>query len=387
MRATVKRVLGVGLQIEQLFRGRNLTPANTRSVLILEYRTPLGCCVHLTPVFEALKQSRPEMELTVATRGVGLETLRHNRFVDHLIETPNALTSTLQAALVLRRELSHRRAQPDCVLTGASDQRSRIALLALLASSGWRGGYTQLPASYQRPLAYDLALSLIGNNLQLAGLLGCGTTHREPTVFFSQDDRAKALLLRTSLAGEMQPLVVLVTQNSGGQATGWPVERFVEVIRFLQQRGLAIAYVGTLEEAERIGSVRSAADGIGVSVAGKTSVSELAALLAASDYVISLDTGTMHVGRSAGVPMVVLGPSWQKPLEWLPLGLDHVTILRGENRSSVPPGYQLDEIDARSVIDAITDLMERFPASAASRKARLDRGLSSVDHLAPKNID
>ena len=305
--------------------------------------------------------------------------------MDHLIETPDALTSTWQAASVLRQQLRRLRLRPDCILTGASDQRSRIAALALLASSGWRGGFTQLPAAYQKPLTYDPSLSLVGNNLQLASLLGCATAHREPRVFFSAKDVAKALEIRGSIANETQPLVVLVTQNSGGQATGWPTERFVEVIRFLAHRGLAIAYVGTSAEAERISSLRFAAGNVGVSVAGKTSVSQLAALLAASDAVISLDTGSMHVGRSAGVPMVVLGPSWQKPLEWLPLGMDYVTILRGADRDSVPPGYQLDEISASSVISAITDLTERFPASAAARSARLDRGLSSVDHLAPKN--
>ncbi len=349
---------------------------------MLEYRIPLGCCVHLTPIFEAIKHARPEIQLIIATRGVGLATLRHNPYVDCLIETPDVLTSTWQAASVLREQLRQRRLRPDCVLTGASDQRSRIALLALLATSGWRGGFTQMPAAYQKPLTYDPTRSLIGNNLQLADLLGCAPKHFEPRVFFSQQDHAKALSLRAGIALQMQPLVVLVTQNSGGQATGWPVERFVEVIRFLHHQGLAIAYVGTTAEAERIDALRVAAGDLGVSVAGKTTVSELAAMLATCDYAISLDTGTMHVARSAGVPMVVLGPSWQKPLEWLPLGIDHVTILRGEDRSSVPPGYQLDEISARSVIDAIMDLVQRFPASAEARRARLDRGLSPTDHLA-----
>lgn len=337
--------------------------------------------MHLTPVFEAIKRSRPEVEIVVATRGVGLQTLRHNPFIDHLIETPDALAHTLQAASVLRDQLRRRGLQPQCVLTGASDQRSRIALLGLLSSTGWRGGFTLLPSVYQRALEYDPTQSLLGNNLRLAGLLGCATTHREPSVFFCAQDSAKAQSLRASIAKDNQPLAVLVTQNSGGQATGWAIERFVEVIRFLQREGLAIAYVGTAAEAERISDLRRAADDVGVSIAGKTSVSGLAAFMAASDYAISLDTGTMHVGRGAGVPMVVLGPSWQKPLEWLPLGFDHVTILRGEDRGSAPPGYQLDEISARNVIDAMADLIRRFPASLAARDARLARGLSTVDHL------
>ena len=355
-------------------------------MLVLEYQTALGCCVHLTPAFEAIKQARPEIELTVATRGVGLEVLRHNPFVDSLIGTPDPLKHTVGATSVLRAELRRLALRPECVLTGASDQRSRIALLALLASSGWRGGFTQLRGAYQKPLTYDSTRSLIGNNLRLAGLLDCTPAHREPKVFFSSQDVEKARSLRAGVAREGQPLAVLVTQNSGGQATGWAVERFVEVVRFLECQGCAVAYVGTAAEAERVEGVRRAADSIGVSVAGQTTVSELAAFLAMSDYVISLDTGTMHVGRSVGVPMVVLGPSWQKPLEWLPLGLDQVTILRGADRASVPPGYQLDEITAQSVIEATADLMHRFPASSASREDRIARALSGVDHLPRRDV-
>ena len=91
---------------------------------------------------------------------------------------------------------------------------------------------------------------------------------------------------------------------------------------------------------------------------GRTSVTELAALLAMSDAVVSLDTGTMHVGRAVGVPMVVIGPSWQRPIEWLPLGVPQVRILRGEDREDVPEGYRLDEVEAGEVMAALRELME-----------------------------
>ena len=128
--------------------------------------------MHLTPVFEAMKRARPEIEIAVATRGLGLQVLRHSRFIDHLIETPNPTTDLPGAVLGLRQELRRRGLRPECVLTGASDQRTRIALMGALATGGWRGGFTQRPELYRRPLAYDAGLSLIGNNLRLAALAG-----------------------------------------------------------------------------------------------------------------------------------------------------------------------------------------------------------------------
>jgi ADP-heptose:LPS heptosyltransferase len=354
---------------------------DVRQALILEYRLPLGCLVHMTPVFEAIKRTRPDVEITVATRGPGLQVLRHSPYIDHLIETPDPTTHLIAAARTLRSELSSRSIRPDCVLTGASDQRTKIALLALLGSSGWRGGYTLKPALYQQPLQYDQSRSLIANNLKLATLVGGSDQPTEPRILFSQGDAKVAANLLETANPQGHPIVAVVTQNSGGQSTGWHTDGFVRVIRNVAERGFAIVYVGTAAESAAIEAIREAAGGIGVSVAGKTTIDELAALLAQADFAVTLDTGTMHVARSVRLPMVILGPSWQKPIEWLPLDLENVRILRGEDRMGVPEGYRLDEISAESVIAALGELVELYPPTLEAREKRLQSGLSEIDHL------
>jgi len=375
---------GVAMAAERILRGSRVEvdSEKVKSVLFLEYLLPLGCCVHLTPVYEAIKRSRPEMTVTVATRGLGLAVLRHNSFIDHLIETPDPFSDLFGAARALRAELQRRKLQPDCTFTGASDQRTRIALLGLLAGGGWRGGFTLAPQLYRRPLRYQWDRSQIDNNLRLAELIGAGAGHLEPRVFFSRADVATA----RSMAQEIdpsadKPLLVLVTQGSGGQRTGWHKDRFVEVIQYAHDvLGCAIAYVGTAADTVAVEQIRQAAGGIGTSLTGRTSVTELAALLALSDAVVSLDTGTMHVGRAVGVPMVVMGPSWQKPLEWLPLQVANVRILRGEDRTEVPADYKLDEVEASAVIASLTDLLQAYPANPAQREQRLQASVSEVEH-------
>ena len=363
------------LAAERAVRGRGVEPARVRRVLVLEYRLPLGCVVHLTPVFEAMKRSRPEIEIAVATRGLGLEVLRHSRFVDHLVEAPDPTVELGAAVWGLQRELRWRGFKPECVLTGASDQRTRIALMGMLGARGWRGGFTVSPGLYQRPLGYDAGLSLIGNNLRLAKMIGCEAEMTRPRVFFSEGDAAKARELLREVNPEGRPVVVMVTQNSGGQNTGWHEERFVAVIRNAAERGFAVVYVGTAGDAASVEGIRAAAEGVGTSIAGRTSVSELSAVLAMSDWMVTLDTGTMHVGRAVGVPMVVLGPSWQKPVEWMPLGVENVRVLRGEDREGVPEGYRLDEIEAEAVIAALGELVEIYPAAEEARNARVGEGV------------
>jgi ADP-heptose:LPS heptosyltransferase len=372
------------LAVEGMFRRKVAAgePERVNQVLVLEYMLPLGSCVHLTPFFEAMKLCRRDVGMTVATRGLGLQVLRHSPYVDRLIETPDPLTDLKAAVFSLRRSLRGFGVHADCVLTGASDQRTRIALLGLLAASGWRGGYTVNSGLYQRALQYDKSVSLITNNLRLAGLLGCNSDAIEPRVFFSREnaDAARALLSEVNPAG--RPVVAMVTQNSGGQATGWHTERFVRVIRHAaEELGYAVVYVGTSGDVVAIEGIRQAAGGIGASVAGRTSVTELAAVLAMSDAMVTLDTGTMHVGRAVKTPMVVLGPSWQRPVEWLPLVVANVRILRGVDRDTVPENYRLDEISAEGVVAALDDLLRAYPASVAARAERVEWSLSSVDHL------
>jgi ADP-heptose:LPS heptosyltransferase len=374
------------LAIEEALRRKTkeIGPEKVSQVLVLEYMLPLGTCVHLTPFFEALKLCRPDVAITVATRGLGLQVLRHSPYIDRLIDTPDPLIDLKGAVLFLRRYLRRVKLEPDCVLTGASDRRTRIALLGLFAASGWRGGYTLRPALYRRPLKYDWDASLISNNLRLAGLLGSESDRIEPRVFFSRENADTARALLREVNPEERPLVAMVTQNSGGQATGWHTERFVRVIRHAAEFGCAVMYMGTSGDAAAVEMIRNAVGGIGVSVAGRTSVTELAAVLAMSDAMVTLDTGTMHVGRAVKTPMVVLGPSWQRPIEWLPLEVENVRILRGVDRDSAPEGYRLDEISAESVIEALNDLLRTYPASADARKNRLEQSLSSIDHLSAR---
>jgi ADP-heptose:LPS heptosyltransferase len=363
---------------------RPFRPKSGDDILVLEYRLPLGCCVHLTPAYEAIKRRHPERKIAVATRGLGLAVLRHNPFIDHLIETPDALVSPRAAADSLKDSLASRGLRPGLILTGASDQRTSIAMTAILASSARRGGFTIYPELYHHPLTNDPGTSLIANNLRMAELAGASADPLEPRVFFSPDDVAVARSLMSEVNPQGRPTIVFVTQNSGGQLTGWHIDRFTQVIRHAHESlGCEVVYVGIEKDRPAIEAIRSAAGGIGNSIAGRTSVTQVAALLAMSDAAVSLDTGTLHVARAVQTPVVVLGPSWQPPIEWLPIGVPWARILRGKDidRRSIPKGYQLDEIEAPAVISALDELFTAYPPSQESRDQRVARSLSTVDHL------
>ena len=145
-------------------------------------------------------------------------------------------------------------------------------------------------------------------------------------------------------------------------------------------------FVGTGSQAAAIERLCSISDVPTVSLAGRTSVCVLAAVLASADVCISIDTGTLHVARATGVPVVALAPTFQSPLEWLPLDLPTARVLRGEGTGPVRPDYRLDEIASADVIAAFDELLDVYPPQPQRREARLRAMLSPVDHLAQSSV-
>jgi ADP-heptose:LPS heptosyltransferase len=362
-------------------RAQTSSAQTSGAVLVLHYQMPLGCCVHATPLFAAIKHARPGATLVVATRGLAAQTFQHDPHIDVLLETtdPRASRSSLfRTAAQLRRMLLDRNLRPKVILQPATDRAGSFAFLAQGLRFAPVIGFAHAPQLYDTHLAYDSAQSLIDNNLRLAEWLGAPPAHREPAVFFSPDDLTAAQTLLAEANPRHQPVCAFVMQGSGGQRTGWHEDRFASVIRHMEALGCAVVFLGTATDAALIARIATLAGSQGTSLAGRTTIPQLSALLANCDLLISVDTGTMHVGRAAGVPLVVLGPSWQQPLEWLPLELPQARILRGPDRSSVPPDYKLDEIDASSVIHAADDLLRTYPPSAKDRTSRTERLLSTT---------
>ena len=127
-------------------------------------------------------------------------------------------------------------------------------------------------------------------------------------------------------------------------------------------------------------SARSAG-GIGISLAGRTDLGTLAAVLAQSDLGLALHTGPMHIARAVGLPTVVLGMNWDPPLEWMDPPQPHVHLLRGREAPKYAE-YRLDDLSPAMAITALTTLAEKYPPLAEALQKRIAESLSSEDHRA-----
>ena len=349
-----------------------------RRFLFLEYSPALGTSVHTTPIFEALKKAVPDAVTMVACSQTAFEVFRHNSFIDYLVETPRPPVSPLHAVRSLREHLKAMRFAPEIIVTSKGNGQRSIAMLALFAGAAIRFGYTLAPELYDVVLRPDCHRSLIDNNLNVIERLGYQVDAPEPRVAFGLEDLEYAYRLLQS-ADANQPRIAFITQTSPTQRKSWPADRFVSVANHLTLvHGGCVVFLGTDEEAAAIEAIRAGVQGDTVSLAGKTTISQVAATLSLCDYAVTLDTGNMHVGRSVGLPMVILAPAWQPVIEWLPLGFDQYRILKGSDVPQATPDYVMDEMSVEEVIAEFDDLFASYPVSLQSREHRIQRSLARV---------
>ena len=344
--------------------GRATDLRQIRQFVLLQYAPALGGVVHATPLVSALCAAVPEADIIVCASGFGRELFRGNPAVNRLVETPDPNRDLWAAVRAIHRALPR---QGDfATLATAGNERSAIALAAALAGARNLIGFTLAPELFRQALVFDYSRSQIANNLRLVHALGHSCGHFEPEVFFAVDDLEYVRGLLRRFDKPRRPLAVLVTQTSVTQRKGWRAERFVEVARMLRERhGMNLVLVGAGSEREGVARLAEQIGNGAQSVAGETSLPQLAALLSLCRVGVTLDTGTMHIGRAVGLPMVIIAPAWSPPIEWLPLDDPRFVILKNLDMPStgVPADYVIDEVSVAEVVSAL----ERLLAAAETR--------------------
>jgi len=125
-------------------------------------------------------------------------------------------------------------------------------------------------------------------------------------------DRAEAL----GMSGDNW--VVLAPGAAYGPAKQWPQDNFQQVAAWLLRRDLRVALVGGGKEQAVAKAIADAVPGV-LNLAGRTSMTELMAVLASARAAVANDSGAMHLAAALGTPGVAIFGSTD-PIGTGPLG-------------------------------------------------------------------
>jgi lipopolysaccharide heptosyltransferase II len=102
---------------------------------------------------------------------------------------------------------------------------------------------------------------------------------------------------------------IAVHMTSSQQSRMWPVEHYVSLLTRLCSMNYQIVFLGSAEEASGVEAVNRQLGERGISIAGKASLFESAAVIARCRLFIGNDSGPSHIAAALGRPSVVLyGP-------------------------------------------------------------------------------
>ncbi len=161
----------------------------------------------------------------------------------------------------------------------------------------------------------------------------------------------------------------------------WPAGRFIEVARYLHRRDptARVFFIGAAEDRRPIeDALASALDlrGIASNCAGLLTIGELIALLRRSRFLLTNDSGPMHLASATGTPIIALfGP--ESPQFYGPRSEAHILYkqiacspcLNMYNAKLFVCPYDarcMKEISVENVIDALSPFMHHQPAPHAA---------------------
>jgi heptosyltransferase-2 len=124
-------------------------------------------------------------------------------------------------------------------------------------------------------------------------------------LWLGEEDREHALKALASRGVRHSDLVIGMAPGAGHPKRLWPIDRFIELGRFLAREfGARLLLVGGPHDRDTVSRLTEALGASAVSVSGEMTLRQTAALLTQTRLMVSNDSGPMHLAAAAGAAVL-----------------------------------------------------------------------------------
>ena len=136
------------------------------------------------------------------------------------------------------------------------------------------------------------------------------------------------ILLREGIQPD-RPIIAYHVSSNNGQSKRWPIPYWAKLIDWLIcEDSMTVVLTGATNDLPLIEAILHRTHAQPVNMAGKTSLTQLAALLQRANLLITGDSGPMHIAAAVGTPLIAIhGPT--DPVKSGPVS-PHATVLRSD---------------------------------------------------------
>lgn len=321
----------------------------------------LGDVLFSTAAIRLIKEKYPSCFLACMVVPRCGEILKNNPFVDELLFFDE---KTLNASLFSKLKFMHflRTKKFDTVFI--FHRSFTRALICRLAGIPERIGYGRMKTGFllTKKIEAESNIHRVDSFLNLLKAKGLQTECREYQFFIKEEDRQFAARFLKENGVEDKDFVICLNPGGNWDLKRWATENFVILGDLIAEKYKAkILLTGAEKDRELVCDIARRMTHKPIISAGKTSLSQLAALFEKSNLVISADSGPMHIAVSMKAPTIALfGPTSTEITG--PIGSSKIKIIQ-ENVGCSIPCYKLN-CPSNKCMQAITaqkvmDMIER----------------------------
>lgn len=362
------------------------------SRILLVKPSALGDVVHALPVAATLHRRYPNIPLDWLVEEEAADLVRGHPALSGVVVSGRRrwlrqLRDPTRAPAVLgemRRFLADLRRGYGVVLDLQGLLKSAVYVLATGAPVrvGFAEGREGAPwVLTHRVVAPPQPVHAVDRYLHLAAAVDAAEPVREFHIALPPEDVAAARLHVAACRGAPGRPRVAVHAAARWRTKLWEVPRWRELVASLLAEGIGVILTGSREDGAVAAAISDGLNPPPLSLAGRLSLKQLAALLREVDLVVTVDSGPMHIASAVGTPVVALfGPT--DPLRTGPLGPGRV--LRRDlpcspclqRRCRIPETYRcMRDLGVAEVLQAVRDLL--------GTSARKDHGDRQISPMAP----
>jgi len=309
------------------------------NILIVKL-SAIGDVIHTLPALNAIRKHYPHASITWLVEEEAAPLVQGHKAIDRVIVSKRkrwlkalrslSFLNTIKEVYGFIKAL--RDTRYDMVFDFQALLKSGI-LIALARGRrkiGFGKGLEHMEHSYiflnERIPAVDMEIHALSRGMMLLDAVGIPTNEVEYKLPVSDHDRKKIdeLMKQHGINGEKS--LIAINPVAKWETKLWPNKKFAELADMLvDQYNLKIVFTGGIKDYSIIQTITSSMKGRAINFAGKTTLTELAALYEKAALVISTDTGPMHLAAAVETPVVALfGPT--APWRTGPYGTGHQII-------------------------------------------------------------
>jgi ADP-heptose:LPS heptosyltransferase len=295
----------------------------------------VGEMVLAFPAFERIRQAHPKAKITLLTTDPFATLAASSPFFNAVEADGRPKDPGAWAALILRI----RRARYDRVYDLQNDSTTNLIFQSLRPlPPAWSG--TALGCSLPHRNRDRQKMHLLerhADQLKAAGIWPDAPTKplsaAPPDISWILARSAHPRSI-TTVAGGHRPVVVLAPgSNPQHPDLRWPIERYAEFARRMQDAGFDVVVIGALGESGLAHTIQRKA-ARARDLTGRTDLVQIASLGARAVLAVGNDIGALHLIAAAGAPTIALFASSPDPALSAPRG--HVTVLHAPVLKELP---------------------------------------------------